>query len=454
MTRRFCAVVVAWLATVSVADAAPRADGRLLIKVVDADTQQPMAARMHLRNARGKPVKLRLPPEQQFADHFYIDGDITLPLARGQYTFEIDAGPEFKPQTGHFEIDRHADDEESIKMHRAVDMAKEGWWAGDLDVLRKLDQLPLAQRGEAVAVAPTRDAMDTNRPRSPLDVEGRIIARSPFDWDFPVWLASGKLDAIQVITPHQLRNDVVDNEGDGRPRDRLLFPGRTGNGRWAETVYYQVLNCGLRIPPAAGSGTGENDSPLGTNRTYVYCGDKFSPAAWWEGFEAGRVFVTNGPLLRPRVQGEPPGYVFYLDTGERLSLEIGLNLATREPVEYLEIIKNGTIADEVRLANWAKSGGRLPPLEFDDSGWFLVRAVTTNTKKYQLAISGPYYVEQGGQPRVSRSSVRFFLDWIDAAVAHYRDRKDLDAPSREKSLAEQAEARQFFERLLDTANAD
>ena len=230
----------------------------------------------------------------------------------------------------------------------------------------------------------------------------------------PAWLAGGQLDAVNLINHHALRDDVLDNEKDGRPRDRSLFPGRTGNGRWAEAVYYHALNCGLRIPPAAGSGSGENDNPVGTNRVYVYCGDKFSDEAWWEGLEAGRVFVTNGPLLRPAVEGHPPGYVFRLDEGAPLTLEIALDLATRVPVEYLQIVKNGTVENEVRLVDWTKQKGRLPPLHFDESGWFLVRAVTTNQRTYQFASSGPYYVEKAGRPRVSRRSVQFFLDWIAA----------------------------------------
>ncbi|HMP05302.1 MAG TPA: hypothetical protein PJ982_03040 [Lacipirellulaceae bacterium] len=407
MIRRLAAVLMLCLLPCNATSAVQRADGQLVIDVVDSDTQRPIAARMHLKSARGRPVKLRLPIDQQFADHFYIDGQITLPLARGQYTFEIDAGPEYFPQTGHFEIDRRADDQKTIEMRRAVDLAKEGWWAGDLDVLRRPEQLPLAQRAEAVHIAPTREQPTDVTHDSLLKFDDRLVARTPFAWDFPVWLARGELDAIQVITPHQLRDDVVDNEGDGRPRDRLMFPSRTGNGRWAEMVYFQVLNCGLRIPPAAGSGTGENDSPLGTNRTYVYCGDEFTPEAWWDGLEAGRVFATNGPLLRTRVHGEPPGYVFRLASDEHLKLEIGLNLATRDPVEYLEIIKNGVIE----------------------------REVTTNTKKYQLALSGPYYVERAGQPRVCRASVQFFLDWIDAATAHWRDAKDIDDSTRASKLA-------------------
>jgi hypothetical protein len=197
-----------------------------------------------------------------------------------------------------------------------------------------------------------------------------------------------------------------------------------------------------------------NDNPVGTNRVYAFCDDGFSPENWWDSVTAGRVFVTNGPLLRPVVEGQPPGHVFHNDDGGSLALEIGLNLATRVPIEYLEIIKNGAVEADVRLADWKKRKGRLPPLVFDDSGWFLVRAVTTNKETHQFASTGPYYVEKASQPRVSRASVQFFLDWIAAAEARIRDDAKLDDAERESLLAEQASAREFFERLLSTASAD
>ena len=489
----------AWFATIallcSAAQAAPRADGQLTIEVVDADTGQPVAARMHLKNSRGRPVNIRLPRAAEFGGHFYIDGRITLPLRVGQYTFELDAGPEYRHQTGHFEIERHADDSKRIDMKRFADLADEGWHGGDLDAARRPADLPLIQRAEGLSLVPLQATANSNRstsapwafsrlvnrpggdlllfyPKAARDIDkaasqsslsvireardrgARIIARTPYAWDLPVWLASGKLDAISLIHHHALRDASLDNEDDGRPRDRSLFTGRTGNGRWSEHVYYHVLNCGLRIPPAAGSGSGANDSPVGTNRVYVHCGEEFSPDRWWDGLEAGRVFVTNGPLLRPLVQGHAPGHVFRMDEGGSLSLEIGLNLATRAPVDYLQIVKNGEVATEVRLADWAKRKGRLPPLEFDDSGWFLIRAVTSNERVYQLASSGPYYVEKAGQPRVSRRSVDFLVDWIDAAAGRLRELAGLDNDTREALLAEQQAAREFFDGLLSKVNAE
>jgi hypothetical protein len=458
--------------------AAPRSDGELVIEVVDAESGKPVAARMHLKNSRGRPVRVRVVGLNQYADHFYIDGKITLGLRVGQYTFDLEAGPEYRTQQGHFEIERHADDVERIEMHRFADLVKEGWYAGDLDSARREDDLPLAIRSESLVYVPNRDDRGENTLAAgllvfglakPVDTErksaleilreakrlgGHAVARTPFAWDLPVLLASGDLDAIELIHHHALRDAVVDNENDGRPRDKTFFPGRNGNGRWSEAIYHHVLNCGLRIPPAAGSGSGTNDSPLGTNRVYVDCGNEFTPARWWQGLEGGKVFVTNGPLLRPTVAGRPPGYVFHVVDDGPLALEIGLDLATRVPVEYLQIIKDGRVEQEVRLDEFAASRGKLPPLAFDDSGWFLVRAVTNNLKNYQFASSGPYYVARAGQPRVSRASVKFFLDWIAAAETRVRGLDAVAAPMREKLLAEQASAREFFEQLLDSATVD
>jgi hypothetical protein len=454
--------------------AAPRADGQLEIEVVDQKTGQPIAARIHLQTTRKRPVPLKVPGTAAFGDHFYIDGRLALPLRRGQFVFEIDAGPEYRTQTGHFEIDRHADDAKQIEMTRFADLAKEGWYAADLDFDRPKGDLPLILRAEHLQDVRTSEyattlglsagdrALGKNSnavspapsPQPPVPRDKVALAATPFEWNLPVWLARGELDAINLINRHSLRDGAVDNEGDGRPRDRSIFTGHTGNGRWSTTIYYHVLNCGFRISPVAGSGSGVNDNPVGTNRVYVHCDDEFSPESWWQGLQEGRVFVTNGPLLRPIVEGRPPGYVFHMDGNKKLSLEIGLNLATRVPVEYLEIIQNGELYTDVRLSEWKQKKGRLPPVEFEDSGWFLVRAVTNHPKIYQFASSGPYYVEKAGRPRVSKRSVQFFLDWIDAAEAHIREQKKTNEATREALLAEQATARDFFQKLLATANAE
>lgn len=465
MSLRRCLPVAAFaiIATTAslTATAAPHSDGELQFEITDAATGQPIAVRMHLYTGRNavtaagakKAVKLNIPGSAEFGGHFYIDGKATLPLRVGAYTFELEAGPEYLTQSGQFQIDRHADDSKPIEMKRITNLEKEGWYGGDLDVDRKEKDLPLILRAEALKIAPVSDSKksqsEIRTPHSEIE-----IAPTPYAWDLPIWLASGKLTAIELIHNHSLRNGSVDNEKDGRPRDKSFFPGPRGNGRWSETIYYHVLNCGFHIPPAAGSGSGFNDNPVGTNRVYVFCGNKFSDDAWWEGLAAGRVFVTNGPLLRPMVEGRPPGATFPISGAESLTLEIGLNLATAVPVEYLQIIKNGTVDAEVRLAEFKNRKGRLPPIKFDDSGWFLVRAVTSNPKTLQFASSGPYYVQKAGHQRISRASVKFFIDWIDEDLARLGNGNSADVDKNEPTLAKLKSAHTFFVDLLSKANAD
>src|SRR4051812_26551348 len=69
-------------------------EGRLVVNAVDKASGQPIAARMHLKNQRGQPVK---PTKAPFwKDHFVFDGTITLDLPLGTYFFEMEHGPEYK----------------------------------------------------------------------------------------------------------------------------------------------------------------------------------------------------------------------------------------------------------------------------------------------------------------------------------------------------------------------
>ena len=118
------------------------------------------------------------------------------------------------------------------------------------------------------------------------------------------------------------------------------------------------------------------DNPVGYNRVYVYCGETLTHEAWWEGLKAGRVVVTNGPLLRPRVNDQLPGHVFQGQLGEVMELSVKLDMSLREPVEYLEVVQNGRVVHEVRLDEYRNRKGVLPPVTFETSGWMLVRAIT------------------------------------------------------------------------------
>ena len=67
-------------------------------------------------------------------------------------------------------------------------------------------------------------------------------------------------------------------------------------------------------------------NPVGYDRVYVHLDGDLTYAKWWDGVKAGRVFVSNGPLLRCRANREWPGHVFEAAQGEALSLRLDAKL--------------------------------------------------------------------------------------------------------------------------------
>jgi hypothetical protein len=496
------AILTASAAHPNLAHAAKR--GEVEIRVVDSKTNEPIAVRMHLKDAKGKAVK---PPKAVYwHDHFVFEGAIKLDLPEGTYSFEMERGPEYKIRTGYFTIEHKASDVKELTMERFIDMTAEGWYSGDLDLQRSGSDIELLMQADDLHVGPViawsgklvaksgdatpiafggnriyqllagRDDRDTSglllfNLSEPLDLSklskeypssaslldeakrrgGIAIAERPTCWDLPVWIAAGQLDAVLLAHADLQRDGAPAKDRPGMGRPKTGYPNPHGVGRWSQNVYYQLLECGLRLPPAAGSGSGVAPNPVGYNRVYVHCDGELTWEKWWEGLKAGRVVVTNGPVMQPRVDGRLPGHVFQAEKGESLDLTISLNLSTREKIDYLEVVQNGRVVHEVRLDKWAEAGGMLPPVRFEQSGWLLVRAVTNNGSTYRYATSGPFYVEIGYQPRISKQAAQFFLDWTFERARQLK----LDSPEqREEVIGYHRAARDYWQSLLDKATAE
>ena len=508
------------------------ADGRLILNVVDRDTGAPLAVRMHLKNAQGKTVK---PPKVPVCgDHFVFFDKIELKLANGAYQFVIERGKEYLDQTGHFDIANFADDTKTVELKRFVDMTKEGWYSGDLDVQRPDKDLKLLMQADDVHAVPLitwtekknlwakqplpkepASVFDSNflysvvggewttpgntlrlfRLDKPVDVtvekppkaaalgslpliplveaarreqNAWIDAGAFFARDLPFWIAAGQIDSIQLMNRHLERASLVTNEAGGFARDAERLPNPNGNARWSQEIYYHLLNCGLRIPPTAGSGSGVSGNPVGYNRVYVHLDEQnlvpgqteklpteVSWENWWNALRAGRATVTNGPLLRTNVEGFVPGHVFKVDSGKPAEFLIALTLSTRDKIHYLEIIKNGKSEVEVNLDQFKAAGGKLPPVRCGESSWFLVRVVADNQQTYRYASSAPFFVEMGYQPRISRMSAKFFVDWTNRRADEIATAtKGDNSANAETTRTYVARAQKFWQDILAKANAE
>jgi hypothetical protein len=212
---------------------------------------------------------------------------------------------------------------------------------------------------------------------------------------------------------------------DGRPVAGPSLGGATSVGRWAERIYWNMLEAGVRIPPLAGCGDQGRTTPVGYNRLYVAdpldddqpggmleASPVPSDQRWWQAAWRGQSVATNGPLLRPTLGGKLPGHVFSATSGEVLQLTPELTLTVRDPVEYLEVIHNSRVHYSARLDEFARQGGMIPPLHVKESGWVTIRVVTQFEDHFRAAMSAPWYIDFDGQPRITAEGVRFFRDWL------------------------------------------
>lgn len=477
------------------------------IVITDEGGAKTLPCRVHLKDQDGKPVKADKLPF--WRDHFVCPGEVRLELASGDYTYEIERGPEYQGLQGSFTCNGATN--LSLQLRRLVNMAQEGWWSGELHLHRPLEDVELLMQAEDLHVAPvitwwnnrnlwadrkTPDPLlvpfDRNRfyhvmggedereggallyfhLRQPLAITGAkreypspmqflaeaqkhdgvwVDIEKPFWWDVPLWLASGQVDSIGIANNHMCRSQMLENEAWGKPRDAERLPPPRGNGLWTQEIYYHILNCGFRLPPSAGSASGVLPNPVGYNRVYVHLGKNLDYAKWWEGLRAGRSFVSNGPLLRCRANGQLPGHVFSARAGRPLKIELEASISAQDRISSIEIIQNGHVLRAVPFDEW-KQTGKLGTLQFVDSGWFLVRVIADNPKTFRFASTAPYYVEIGdAKQRISRTSAQFFLDW----VRERRQRVKLDDPQQRADVLKHHDmAEKFWSERLSRANAE
>ncbi len=148
--------------------------------------------------------------------------------------------------------------------------------------------------------------------------EGAIFDLDKHTWNWtPMIVPVMKTDLFELANNHIWRTEFLNKSwtADVLPKDWEIETdpqGYTERGwiDWGFKTYYAYLNCGFRMRPTGGTGSGYHPVPAGFGRVYVQCPGEFTYEKWMEGLNAGRSFVSTGPMLEVTFDGQPPGTVF------------------------------------------------------------------------------------------------------------------------------------------------
>lgn len=487
---------------------------RLEIRVTETAGGDPLPCRIHLVGPDREPV--HAPDLPFWNDHFVCRGEVALELAPGPYELTVERGPEYRRATSRLRLEAGGSQRKDVLLTRIDDLAARGWWSGETHIHRDPAEMALHLAAEDLHVAPVltiwnqrstwtgqeppaagsllvrtgpnrvvhRLSLEDERQGgallyhrldrpvelgaqgreqpSPVENLRRIVEQpdvvveieKPFWWDTPAWLATGEVDLIGLANNHMCRSTMLANEAWGRARDVSRLPPPRGNGFYTQELYYRILNCGFRIPPTAGSASGVLANPVGYNRVYVHLEGDFSWDAWWEGLLAGRSFVTNGPLLLARANGRLPGETFRLDDDTALSLEISVRITSNDPLERIDLVRDGEIIETLRPGPGTRSLEQTFELAFERGGWCLVRAVAAVPETFRFASTSPFWVEAANRPMTPHArDVQHFIDWVDDRIEQIRAgvAQVLDGEALAAVLAPHRRARKLFRGLLEGA---
>ncbi|MCP4784240.1 MAG: CehA/McbA family metallohydrolase [Fuerstiella sp.] len=287
--------------------------------------------------------------------------------------------------------------------------------------------------------------------------QGAILDLDKHSWNWSMMIVPTMgVDLFELSNNHHWRTTfgfpqwTLENAPTDWPEIERNEGGFTEIG-WTEfglQTYYTLLNCGFRMRVTGGTASGVHPVPLGHGRVYVHCADRFTYQNWITNLNAGHSFVTQGPLLDIRFNGQLPGSSWQRSQGEN-TIEISGTVESLSPLKSIQIIRNGQIATTVDAQSEKTSAGTYrTSLEtsaiLSGSGWVAVRCFEDlPDDKVSFAHTNPVFMDVDGQPlRPRKQRVKFFVQRMDEEIE--RNTGILT----DEALAEFRAARQIYANIL------
>ena len=178
---------------------------------------------------------------------------------------------------------------------------------------------------------------------------------------------------------------------------------------------------------------------MGFDRVYVWTPQW--PAgidSWLDSLKAGRTFATNGPLIEFTLGGEMVGSALQFEAQQK-AVPFTAKLRSIVPVDHLEIVCNGKVAQSLLLDGQKESADLTATLALDHSGWCVLRAWSEKAEypvmdNYAYATTSPVYVTIGGKRAYSKEDAEYFKAWVDRTIELTDAYPDWNSPEEKQAV--------------------
>ncbi|MEW6982033.1 CehA/McbA family metallohydrolase [Colwelliaceae bacterium 6471] len=201
------------------------------------------------------------------------------------------------------------------------------------------------------------------------------------------------------------------------------------NQRLRTDFWYEFLNLGFKLAPAAGSDYPYFEQP-GAVRSYVKRPSastqlnselstelltKPSTEKWYQQLKAGNTYVSNLPFIELTVNGKAMGSKLAVKDNPMLTIDAKVSINTDyDRLAQLELIHCGTVIKNLSVSK-NDSGSIHFQHQFtnNESGWLALRA---KGKNYALAHTGAIYLEGARGNSICRAKAPSIIDTMQARL--------------------------------------
>jgi hypothetical protein len=288
--------------------------------------------------------------------------------------------------------------------------------------------------------------------------QGAILDLDKHSWPWSLMLVPiMNVDLFEVSNNHMWRTEFLFHDWtiETLPAGWDIETTERGWTEWGWIdfgfkTWYALLNCGFPLRPTAGTASGVHPVPLGFGRVYVFLPEGFQFQSWMDGLNAGRSFVSTGPMLLATVNEQLPGSHIHADSGT--TVRVRGTAESPVPIDLIEIVVNGQVRSTPPAANHpTPAGGYVSEFDvetaIDESSWLAVRCFERHpTRKHRFAHTAPVHVTVPDRPLRARSvEVDYFVRRMEEEIE--RNQGVLE----EREVAEYRRALEIFREIARRA---